>query len=415
MTAAGPTILHVDLDAFFAAVEQRDRPELRGKPVIVGGGGPTDRGVVSAASYEARAFGVRSAMPLRTAAALCPSGVFVPVDGKKYSAASRHVMAILRRFTPLVEPISIDEAFLDAAGTEALHGPAESVARAIKTAIRDELRLTASVGVAASKLVAKIASDLEKPDGLVVVPPGEEERFLAPLTIGRLWGVGARSRQVLAEYGVRTIGDLAALPEDLLRRRFGSHGVALAARARGIDASPVGDGQAAKSVSHEHTFDVDTADWETVEQTLLALSEGVAGRLRAGGVKAGTIAVKVRDSDFATLTRQRTLPQPTDLTEPIWRTAVALARPEVRGIHVRLLGVAASHLTEREQLVLFGSDDERRRSAVLAADTIRKRYGPKAITRARLLRTGVAEPFERDHQRAPDAPGVGRPTDPDKG
>jgi DNA polymerase-4 len=408
MTAAGPTIMHVDLDAFFAAVEQRDRPELRGRPVIVGGGGPTDRGVVSAASYEARAFGVRSAMPLRTAAALCPGGVFVPVDGRKYSSVSRQVMAILRRFTPLVEPISIDEAFLDVAGTEALHGPAESVARTIKSAIRDELQLTASVGLAGTKLVAKIASDLEKPDGLVVVPPGEEERFLAPLAIWRLWGVGVRSRKVLAEYGVRTIGDLAALPEDLLTRRFGSQGVVLAARARGIDRSPVADPQAAKSVSHEHTFDTDTADWETIEQTLLALSEGVAGRLRAGRVKAGTIAVKVRDSDFVTITRQRTMPEPTDLTETVWRTAVSLARPEVRGIHVRLLGVAASHLTEQEQLPLFGADDERRRSAVLAADTIRKRFGPKAITRARLLRTGVAEPFERDHQQAPDAPRVGR-------
>src|SRR6188472_467498 len=208
------TILHVDLDAFFAAVEQRDRPELRGRPVIVGGGGPTDRGVVSAASYEARRFGVRSAMPLRTAGALCPQGVFVPVDGRKYGAVSRQVMAILRRFTPLVEQISIDEAFLDVAGTEALHGPPDAVARAIKATIRDELELTASVGVAATRLVAKIASDLRKPDGLVIVPPGDEEAFLAPLPIARLWGVGEKSRLVLAEYGVRTIGDLAALPPD---------------------------------------------------------------------------------------------------------------------------------------------------------------------------------------------------------
>ncbi len=412
MTPVAATILHVDLDAFFAAVEQRDRPELRGRPVIVGGGDRNARGVVSAASYEARVFGVRSAMPLRTAGALCPEGVFLPVDGAKYSAVSRQVMVILRGFTPLVEPVSIDEAFLDVAGTEALLGPAEGVARQIKSAIRRELELTASVGVATTKLVAKIASDLRKPDGLVSVEPGTEAAFLAPLPIERLWGVGARTRAVLAEYGVRTIGDLAALPGDLLVRRFGNGGPQLAARALGIDPSPVGDGAATKSVSHEHTFDVDTADWEVIERTLLALSEGVAGRLRAGGVKAGTVAVRLRDSDFVTISRQRTLKAPTDLTEPIWRTALSLVRPEVRGMRVRLLGVAASHLTDREQLALFGADDERRRRAVEASDAIRERFGTRAITRARLLRSGIAAPFERDYQTAPDARRVGSGPDP---
>ncbi len=404
---ATATILHVDLDAFFAAVEQRDRPELRGRPVIVGGGDRNARGVVSAASYEARVFGVRSAMPLRTAGALCPQGIFLPVDGAKYSAVSRQVMAILRGFTPLVEPVSIDEAFLDVAGTETLFGPAEMVAQAIKAAIRQELDLSASVGVATTKLVAKIASDLHKPDGLVIVAPGTEAAFLAPLAIERLWGVGARSRVVLAEYGVRTIGDLAALPVDLLVRRFGNGGPQLAARAAGIDPSPVGDGTATKSVSHEHTFDVDTADWEVIERTLLALSEGVAGRLRAGDVKARTVAIRLRDSDFVTITRQRTLKQPTDLTEPIWRTAASLVRPEVRGMRVRLLGVGASHLTDREQLALFGEEDGRRRRAVEAADAIRERFGTRAITRARLLHSGIAGPFERDHMKAPDAPRVG--------
>jgi DNA polymerase-4 len=408
MTTPSATILHVDLDAFFAAVEQRDRPELRGKPVIVGGGGPTQRGVVSAASYEARSFGVRSAMPLRTAGALCPEGVFLPVDGHKYSAVSREVMALLRRFTPAIEPISIDEAFLDVAGTEALFGPPEDVAVAIRAAVRDELGLTASVGVATTKLVAKIASDLRKPDGLVVVVPGTEAAFLAPLAISRLWGVGERTRAVLTEYGVDTIGDLARLPEDLLRRRFGSQGLVLASRAHGIDSSSVADGDPAKSVSHEHTFDVDTNDWEVIERTLLGLADGVARRLRAGGVKAGTISVKVRDSAFVTLTRQRTLPSPTDQTDAVWRTAVALARPEVRAIRVRLLGVAATHLTEREQLALFGTEDERRRRATEATDQIRKRYGSRAITRARLLGGGVAEPFERDPMTAPDAKRIGR-------
>jgi len=409
------TILHVDLDAFFAAVEQRDRPELRGRPVVVGGGGPGDRGVVSAASYEARAFGVHSAMPLRTAAALCPSAVFLPVDGPKYGTASRQVMAILRRFTPRVEQVSIDEAFLDVAGSEALFGEPAEIAVAIKATILAELGLSASVGVATSKLVAKVASDLRKPDGLVVVAPGEEAAFLAPLPIQRLWGVGEKMRLSLAEVGVRLIGDLALVPDDLLRRRFGVNGPVLAARARGIDPSPVEGGHEAKSVSHEHTFDVDTADWEVIERTLLALAEGVAGRLRAGGVRATTIAVKVRDSSFATRTRQRTLPEPTDLTDPIWRTAVDLVRPQVRGIRVRLLGVAARGLTHGEQVTLFPADDERRRRAVEAMDAVRHRYGSRALTRARLLEGRIAEPFERDFSHAPEARRVGKPRPPDVG
>jgi DNA polymerase-4 len=408
-------ILHVDLDAFFAAVEQRDRPELRGKPVIVGGGGSTDRGVVSAASYEARAFGVHSAMPLRTAAALCPGGVFVPVDGAKYMAVSREVMAILRRFTPGVEPISIDEAFLDVTGSQALFGDGETIGRQIRAAIRDEVRLTASVGVATTKLVAKVASDLRKPDALVVVPPGQEAAFLAPLAIGRLWGVGARTAEALREFGVTTIGDLAALEPSVLERRFGKHGAALAARARGIDADPVADRAPAKSIGHEHTFDVDTSDREVIERTLLAMAEGVAGRLRASGVKAATVTVKIRDSTFRTITRQRTLPEPTDLTEPIWRAALELARPEVRAIRVRLLGVTASNLGERVQLQLFSSEGEgeggRGRRLIEAEDAIRRRFGERAVTRARLLGTGLPAPFERDPMTAPEHRGP-RPPEP---
>lgn len=412
MPERAATILHVDLDAFFAAVEQRDRPELRGKPVIVGGGGPNDRGVVSTCSYEARVFGVRSAMPLRTAAALCPQAIFVPVDGKKYTRVSREVMVILRRYSPQVEQVSIDEAFLDVHGTEALHGTPEQIARSIKKAVHSELGLTISVGVATTKLVAKVASDLKKPDGLVIVAAGSEAAFLAPLAIGRLWGVGERTRLALADYQVATIGDLANLPEDVLRRRFGNMGAVLAERARGIDVAPVGRGDPAKSVSHEHTFDVDTSDWDVIERTLLGLSEGVARRLRDGGVKAGTISVKVRDSAFVTATRQHTLPEPTDDSEVIWHTAVALARPPIRGIRVRLLGVAATHLGEREQLALFGAGDERRRKATEATDRIRKRFGARAITRARLLEGGVAEPFERDPMTAPEARRIGRPSDP---
>jgi DNA polymerase IV len=394
-TVTARTILHVDLDAFFASVEQRDRPELLGKPVIVGGD-PSGRGVVSAASYEARRFGVHSAMSLREAVRRCPDGVFLPVDGRRYQQASREVMAILRRFTPQVEPISIDEAFLDVTGSRQLFGDGRAIAEAIKRAIRDDVGLPASVGVASTKLVAKIASDLHKPDGLVVVPLGEEASFLAPLPIGRLWGVGGKTAVALEDYGVRTIGDLAALSPDVLVRRFGKHGGSLASRARGLDDDPVQEGDPAKSVGHEHTFDVDTSDRETIERTLLAMSDGVAGRLRSAGVRASTIAVKIRDSSFRTITRQRTLPEPTDLTDPIYRAAVELARPEVRGIRVRLLGVTASNLGDREQLGLFPSDDPRRRAAIEAADTIRRRYGSRAVTPGRLVGTGLPAPFERD-------------------
>jgi DNA polymerase IV len=390
------TILHVDLDAFFAAVEQRDHPELRGKPVIVGGGGPNDRGVVSTASYEARAFGVHSAMSLREAGRRCPTGIFLPVDGAKYQAASKAVMAVLRRFTPLVEPISIDEAFLDVTGSRVLFGDGEQIGQRIKDEVKASVDLTISVGVATTKLVAKIASDLRKPDGLVVVQPGDEAAFLAPLAITRLWGVGEKSAAALREYSVRTIGDLAALPDDLLIRRFGKYGAALAQRARGIDDDPVAGRDAAKSIGHEHTFDVDTSDREQIERTLLAMSEGVAGRLRDSGVRASTITVKIRDTTFRTITRQRTLPDPTDLTEPIFRTALELARPEVRGLRIRLLGVTASGLGEREQLSLFEADDPRRRKVTEAADAVRHRFGERAITRARLVGSRLPAPFERD-------------------
>ncbi len=411
-TMTARTILHVDLDAFFASVEQRDHPELRGRPVIVGGSDRNARGVVSAASYEARAFGVHSAMSLREAGRRCPAGIFVPVDGRRYQQASRDVMAVLRRFTPQVEPISIDEAFLDVTGSAGLFGDGPTIARRIKDDVRSEVGLTASVGVASTKLVAKIASDLRKPDGLVVVAPGDEATFLAPLPIGRLWGVGERTGAVLAEYGVRTIGDLAALPADLVVRRFGRHGASLIERARGIDADPVHDGDPAKSVGHEHTFDVDTADRETLERTLLAMADGVAGRLRSAGVRAGTVTVKIRDTSFRTITRQRTLAEPTDMTEPIYRVALELARPEFRGIRVRLLGVSASNLGEREQLSMFSDEEPKRRRAVEAADAVRRRFGGDSVTRARLLGAGLPAPFERDPRNPLDRRARGVPVDP---
>ncbi len=422
----GPrTILHVDLDAFFAAVEQRDQPELRGRPVVVGMGGTNDRGVVAAASYEARRFGVHSALPIRTAKRLCPDCVFVPVRGSVYASVSREVMAILRRFTPLVEPISIDEAFMDVTASRALFGDGEAIARLVKAAITDELRLTASVGVATTKLVAKIGSDLRKPDGLVVVAPGDEAAFLAPLPISRLWGVGPSTTAALRDFGVAKIGDLQSLDPAALARRLGRHAAALVDRAHGLDPDPVDAPDAAKSIGHEHTFDVDTADRDVIERTLLAMAEGVSARLRDSGARASTVTVKIRDSGFNTITRQRRLAEPTDLTEPIWRAALELARPEIRGKRVRLVGVTASGFGERDQLALFdGLEDDRRRRAVQAADELRHRFGTRAVTRARLIRTGLPAPFERDlgtpverRGRFDSRGGTGRkhaPTEPDR-
>ncbi len=394
------TILHVDLDAFFAAVEQRDRPELRGKPVIIGGD-PDQRGVVSTCSYEARKFGVHSAMPLRTAGRLCPQGIFLPVDGRKYQAASREVMAILRRFTPMVQPVSIDEAFLDVTASRALFGDGEAIGRAIKTAVHGEVGLTISVGVATTKLVAKVASDLRKPDGLVVVPPGEEATFLAPLPISRLWGVGEKTASALAEFGVRTIGDLAALEPVAIERRFGKHGASLVERAQGIDPDPVAGGEAAKSIGHEHTFDVDTSDREAIERALLGMADGVAGRLRSMDWKAVTVTLKLRDSSFLTITRQVSLKQPADLTEEIYAAALVLLRKELHGQRIRLVGVTASNFREREQLQMFAeAGDPRRHKAAEALDAIRRKYGDRSMMRATLVRSELPAPFERDPMKA---------------
>jgi DNA polymerase-4 len=409
-------IVHVDLDAFFAAVEQRDRPELRGRPVIVGGGGPSDRGVVSAASYEARVFGVRSAMPLRTAARLCPHAVFLPVDFERYRRVSQQVMAILARFSPLVEQVSIDEAFLDASGLTAWSGGPEALARSVKTAIRDEVGLTASVGVATSKLVAKVASDLSKPDGLLVVPPGEEAAFLAPLPVERLWGVGPRTQSALEELGIRTIGQLAAFPAGSLQHRFGRLGLLLHERARGIDPDPVEGGpRRPKSLGREHTFPVDISDRDLAERTLLALCDAVAAELRAQGWQARTLRVKVRTHDFQTITRQRRLADPTDVAEPLWEAARQLAAPHLGARPIRLLGVAATDLVPGAQLALFSAhgatETERRISQ--AMDAVRHRFGSGALTRARLLDGGRRGARTGADDRG--APMKGRPAQGDRG
>ncbi len=379
-------ILHCDLDAFYASVEQRDHPEYRGKPVIVGGR-PGERGVVAAASYEARAFGVRSAMPLRVAGRLCPDGIYVPGDRERYEEASDAVMALFAERTPLVQPISLDEAFLDVTATEHLFGGAEAIARDLKRQVREELGLVLSVGVATNKLCAKIGSDLRKPDGLVVVPPGGEAAFLAPLALERLWGVGPKTRDLLAGWGMRVIGDLARTDATLLEARLGEHGRAIWERANGIDDDPVEPHLAPKSVGHELTFDRDTLDLAVVEATLLRLADGVGRRLRAQELRGRTVTLKLRVAPFETRTRQRTLATASDDDLAIYRTARALLhealredRANGRASPVRLVGVSVSGLEAGRQLGLFEHARIARLNAAL--DAVRARFGDDALDRA---------------------------------
>jgi nucleotidyltransferase/DNA polymerase involved in DNA repair len=374
------------MDAFYASVEQRDRPELRGKPVIVGANplGGRGRGVVSTASYEARRFGVGSAMPISQAFRLCPKGVYLPVEMEKYARESERIMKVLRRFTDLVEPVSIDEAFLDVTGSGRAFGSGEEIARRLKEAVRRETELTASVGVAGSKLVAKVASDMRKPDGLVVVPVGTEAAFLAPLPVRRLWGVGPKLEEQLLKLRVQTIGDLASLDPKKLLRRVGPHGHDLLRLARGIDEREViAEPAEAKSLGQEHTYDEDTDDRERLRRTLLELADGVAGRLRRHRLKSRTVTLKYRDEAFRTLTRAETLKAATDSGNEIYDVAARL----FEGVHgprkVRLLGIYASGLGGSvSQLDLFEAPPSR---ADQARDRVAERFGEGALTRASLL------------------------------
>jgi len=379
-------ILHCDLDAFYASVEQRDHPEYRGKPVIVGGG-PNERGVVSAASYEARRYGVRSAMPLRTAGRLCPDGIFVPGEYERYHEASDAVMALFEEHTPLVQPISLDEAFLDVTATQHLFGGAIAIARTLKARVREDLGLVLSVGVATNKLCAKIGSDLRKPDGLVIVEPGGEAAFLAPLALERLWGVGPRTKEVLEGFGLRTIGELAALDPVTLKARLGAHGAAISERARGIDEDDVVPQTAPKSIGHEHTFDRDSSSVAIIESTLLRLCEGVGRRAREAQLRGRTITLKLRVAPFETRSRQRTLAEPTNEDLRMFGTARALLREALAQDRasgqvspVRLVGVSLSGLVEGQQLGLFDHPRAERLSAAL--DAVRERFGDGALDRA---------------------------------
>ena len=397
----GCPILHVDMDAFFASVEVRRRPELRGRPVVVGGVGP--RGVVSSASYEARRYGVRSAMPTVRARALCPHAIYLPPDFSQYTAASRAVMQIFRDVTPLVEPLSLDEAFLDVAGARRLFGSPVEIARLIRRRVAEEQELTCSVGVAPSKFVAKLGSTRAKPDGLLVVPAGRVLDFLHPLPVAALWGVGERSAEGLRRLGLNTVGDLAEAPFGLLRRAVGAAAAAhLHELAWGRDPRSVTPEHVEKSIGAEVTFDADVADPLEIRRTLLALAEKVGARLRAAGQVGRTVSLKVRLADFRTVNRSRTLPVPTDTAREMFDTAWALwtaldPGEPVRLVGVRMEGLAAAEETPRQ--LTLGAPERGWREAEAAADAAAARFGRSVIGPASLL--GQRDPRRNENPTRP--------------
>lgn len=382
-------ILHVDMDAFYASVEQRDRPELRGKPVLVGGS-VEGRGVICAASYEARKFGAKSAMPTATALRLCPQAVLLPVRMGYYSGISRQIREIFFSFTPLVEPLSLDEAFLDVRGCEALFGTALEIARKLKQRVRSEIQLIASVGVAPNKFLAKLASDFGKPDGLLNIEAERVSEFLKDLPVGRIWGVGAKGEKRLHSLGIRTIGQLAATPETTLVAHFGEGGREIAKLARGMDDRQVVPDREAKSVSTETTFAQDIGDRQVLRSWLLELVDELGRRLRHAEVRARTVDLKVRSSDFRTFTRSLTLSEPTDVTDSLWNAAKELLERRVPDelLPLRLLGVGGTGLVREGavQASLFDAMQEKKPRALdQALDDIRTRYGVDAVKRGGIL------------------------------
>ena len=381
------TILHVDMDAFYASVEQRDNPELAGKPVVVGGG--SNRGVVAAASYEVRKFGVRSAMPMAEATRRCPQLIRVPPRMAHYKAVSKQIFEVFGEITPIVEGLSLDEAFLDVTGSLALHGSGPDIARRIKRTIRQRTALTASVGVAGNKLVAKIASDLDKPDGLVVVTADNCGEILDPLPVAVIPGIGKQTLARLQQVNVHTIADLRLAPDRDLEPIFGRYTRRTRERAAGIDNRPVASDRVEKSVSSEETYDVDLTDRTDMERELLRLAESTAQRLRKGTLQAGTVQVKIRQSDFQTFTRQKSLQPPVNNTDQIYHAACELLgawlgkNPDAR---IRLLGVGTSKLSPAGQQDLFDSvESHAGRPVDEAVDSIRDRFGSTAVARARTL------------------------------
>ncbi len=410
------SIFHVDMDAFFVSVEELFDPSLKGQPVVVGGR-PDQRGVVSAASYEARKYGVHSAMPLRTAYQRCPQAVFVEGHPRRYSEYSEKVCAVLNEFSPRLEMASIDEAYLDMTGTERLLGAPFKAAHLLHEAVKSRTGLNCSIGIAASRMVAKVASDQAKPNGILWVLPGQEARFLAPLEVRKIPGVGKVTEQRLHALGIRRVGDLARLEESFLGQQFGQWGLALAGKARGLDAGAWFDGEigaeeAPKSISHEHTFGADTADLALLDATLARLSEMVGRRLREHGLFARTVQLKLRYQDFSTITRARRLERATQLDTELLEEARRLFRANWKaGRAVRLLGVQASSLeASAGQMSLLEDDKSQRWSkALAAADRLRDRYGEAAVS----LGSAVGGSFrERTHENPAGLPRKRRKTEP---
>ena len=403
------TVFHVDMDAFFVSVEELYDPSLKGKAVVVGGK-QDERGVVSAASYEARRFGVHSAMPLRTAYKHCPHAIFVEGHPDRYREYSGRVFDVLNHFTPVVEMASIDEAYLDMTGTERLLGPPLRAAHLLHEAIKGATQLNCSVGIASSRLVAKIASDQAKRNGILHVLPGVEARFLAPLEVRKIPGVGKVTERSLHSIGIRRVGDLAVLPEKDLEARFGKWGLALAGKSQGLDAggwfdAEIGARTDPKSISHEHTFNEDTRDAERLETTLAHLSEKVARRLREHALYARTIQLKLRYSDFSTITRAHSLPAPTQLDIDLIEHSRRLLHANWdRTQAVRLIGIHASGFEDAvgQMNLMDGGRSERWRQALEAADKLRDRYGESAVA----LGSGLRGKFrERVHENPAALPG----------
>ncbi|ABF40549.1 DNA-directed DNA polymerase [Candidatus Koribacter versatilis Ellin345] len=409
--AADPrrVIFHVDMDAFFVSVEELFDPSLKGKAVVVGGH-RDERGVVSAASYAARKFGVHSAMPLRTAAKLCPDAIFVNGHPERYREYSGKAFEVLKKFSPKVEMASIDEAYLDMTGTERLHGPPLKAAHALHQFMKSETKLNCSIGIGTSRLIAKVCSDQAKPNGVLYIVPGQEASFLAPLSVRKIPGVGKVFEQKLNEIGIKKVGDLAKLDDAFLRERFGEWGLALAGKSRGLDAGGYFDRDVAvdegpKSISHEHTFNTDTRDQEKLEAMIARLSEMVCRRVREHELHARTVQIKLRYSDFTTITRAHSLEQPTQLDTVVAETARTLFRDNwQRGRTIRLIGVHVAGFDDVPQQLdlLTQTHDDKVSKALSVVDRMRDKFGENAVS----LATGLKSRFrEKTHENPASLPG----------
>jgi DNA polymerase-4 len=402
------TFFHLDMDAFFVSVEELFDPSLKGKPVVVGGR-PNERGVVSAASYAARKFGVHSAMPLRTAYKLCPQAIFVDGHRERYIEYSRRVYEVLQQFSPKVEMASIDEAYLDLGGTERLHGPPLAAAHKLHDAVGRATNLNCSIGASASRMVAKVASDQAKPNGVLWILPGQEARFLAPLDVRKIPGVGKVTERNLHACGIRKVGDLANLEDTFLEQRFGQWGLALAGKARGHDAggwydTEIGEGGGPKSVSHEHTFSMDTAGAAELDAMLVRLSEMVSRRLRDHALWARTIQIKLRYTDFSTFTRSRTLDHATQIDTDVANAARELFHKAWTGKPIRLLGVYAQQLeaSEGQSNLIDEEKTQAWRKTLQAVDKIRGKYGDEIVSLAAGMNAGFRA---RVHENPENLPG----------